>query len=1204
MKTWGAWKKVLKFAGAIAVVSGLLLLTNFRGRATRFEGARRRVSSTAAEGVSRLPSAKGRPKWIKSYGNLPLSFEENQGQTAQEVRYLSRGAGYELFLTSQEAVLALRGPMPHDLSPRHRFATLRAIREASRARTMSAVRMRFEGANPAAQISATGRLLKRTNYFIGNDRNKWRTDVPSYARVKYAGIYPGVDLVFYGNQRRLEYDFIVAPGADPKAIRLGLQGARRLRTNARGDLVLSVSGGEVVLQKPVVYQMLKGERHELAGNYVLEKGDQISFSVPAYDRSEPLIFDPVLNYSSYLGGTSDDQGLGIAVDSAGDAFVAGTSFSIDFPTTGSAFQPGPLASNLNGEVFVTEMNPAGTAELYSTYLAGSIGESAMALALDSSGKIYITGQTLSSDFPTTSNALKQSPNAGNVNGTSFITKLDPAQSAANQLVYSSYLGGTDGSPLAFSDIGQGIAVDVNGIAYVVGYTDSSASTTTTSLPNFPILNGFQTALGNANGNGFLAKIDTTKSGAASLLYSTYLGGAGANQAVRLGFGDAAFGVAVDTSGNAYITGATSSTDFPTNGTVPAFQTALQAGNTQGTAFVTKIDTTKNGPTSLVYSTYLGGEVFEEGFAIALGPNNVAYVTGTTESLMFPLFPIPPATGTPFQTTGHTSGNAFVSLIDTGMSGSSSLTYSTYLGGSVSDTGNAIQVDAQGNAYVAGATSSSADFPLVPGALQPVYPGAAADGFVSKLNPGGNGAADLLYSSFFGGSGCSAIVGCVNQDEADAIALDTATPPNVYITGATFSAANFPVFPNPGAFQTSLNGAGSGTSDAFVAKLTLIPTLEVVPASLDFGIQPVGVTSVPQTVTVTNNNNGTVTFSSISITGANSADFSVASDTCSPSVAAGAQCTVSVTFKPSVAAGEAATLVFTDSDVNSPQNVSLSGTGSASAPGVGLVPTSLAFGGQLLTTTSAAKMVTLTNTGTSSLTVNTIGTSGDFAQTNTCGTLPATLAASANCTISVTFAPTVLGARTGTLTITDNAGGSPHTVPLTGTGWDFNVSAAPSTVTVKDGKSVNFTVTMTPLGGFTQAVTVACSGAPMKATCIPVPASVAAADGVTPQTSTVTVTTAALMVPQPWRPVPPLSIRQIVPLVVAGSLLFLLLFARRPRTRLGLATAMLIFAILAGCSGPKAPGTPKGTTNLTITCASTGSAGTVTKPPLTVALTVN
>ena len=1192
MKTGSSWVKGLKFAGFTLTVSILLVLANSRDISKRVHPRDVRLSPAAMSGASSLDRTKQDSQWREAYGKLPLSFEENVGQTVQEVRYVSHGAGYELFLTPQEAVVTLRTPVSLDLSPRHRFKTMRALREALRARKMTAVRMSFEGANPAAQISATDRLLKKTNYFIGSDPKKWRTGVASYARVKYTDIYPGVDLVFYGNQRKLEYDFVVAPGANPQAIRLSLEGARKLRVNARGDVVLSVAGGEMVLQKPVVYQMLKGQRHEIPGRYILAKGHQVSFSVPSYDKSVPLILDPVLNYSTYLGGSSDEggggsQSFGIAVDANGNAFVAGTTFSTDFPTTATGFHPGPLGSNLNGEVFVTEMNPTGTAEVYSTYLTGvslspTGGEFGVALALDPSGKVYLTGLTFSSDFPTTTNALKQSPNLTNAGvGTSFISKIDPAISGAGSLVYSSYIGGTGGSA-ALADFGNSIAADAAGNAYVTGITLSSPGS---GLSNFPVLNAFQAVpTDSADGNAFLTRIDTTKSGNASLIYSTYLGGAGAN-AATLGFADAGFGVAADSSGNAYIVGATASTDFPT--TVNAFQALSPAGNTQGTAFVTKIDTTKTGNASLVYSTYLGGEVSDFGVGIALGPGNVAYATGGTKSLLFP------TTLGAFQRTGNAKGVAFVSLVDTSKAGAASLQYSTYLGGTNEDGGNAIQADSTGNAYVVGTTIST-DFPVTPGALEPTLPSAAGNGFLTKLNPGGNGAADLKYSTFFGGNGAT-------QEQGFAIALDAANPPNAFITGQTFSsAASFPIFPST-AFQKTLKG----TSDAFIAKLTLIPTLAVSPTSLAFGIQPINITSAPQIVTLTNNTSDPIPFpgSSVTFSGANAADFTSPSNTCGASIAAGASCTVSVTFKPSPpGSAESATLVITvvitNGGLSSSQSfhVSLTGTGTAAAPGVGFAPTSLTFSGQLLTTTSAAKTVTLTNTGSGSLTINTIGISGDFAQANTCGALPAPLAAGANCVISVTFAPTAVGARTGTLTVTDNAGGSPHTVPLTGTGWDFTLTA-PATVTVKKGRTGSFNVTITPLGGFNQAVTITCTGATMPVTCTPV-SPVTPADGVTPVNSAVSISAIGMMIPpSPRMPTPPMSIRQIVPLLLALSLLVGLLRTRRLQTRLGMVMTIIVLLAVAGCGDNSK--VRKGTTNLTITASSGGVNKTAT-----VALTIN
>jgi hypothetical protein len=1200
MKTWDSREKIVKFVGVAILVSSLMLFGVMRNRGKHFAQPAMGRSSVTTAGAANSPLGKDSSKWASAYRKLPLSFEQNVGQTAQEVRYLSHGSGYELFLTPTEAVLALRPPVSHDLSPRHRFKTVRALREALRARTITAVRVRFEGANPAAKISGMEHLRKKTNYFVGSDPQKWHAGVPSFGRVKYADIYPGVDVVFYGNQRQLEYDFVVAPRADPKAIRLNLEGARKLRISARGDVVLSVPGGEVLLQRPVVYQIVRGERHEIAGRYALGKNHQVTFSVPSYDRSEPLILDPVLNYSTYLGGSSDEgeEPFGIAVDSSGDAFVAGTTFSNDFPTTGSGFDPGPPASGAtSGAVFVTEMNPTGTEEYYSTYLAGSTGELGVALALDPSGKIYVTGLTFSSDFPTTSNALKQSPNAANLNlGTSFISKIDPTLRGTNSLVYSSYIGGTDGTGVN-TDFGEGIAADANGNAYVTGITVSSPGS---GLSNFPVLNAFQaTPTDSADGNAFLTRIDTTQSGTSSLIYSTYLGGAGAN-AGNLGFADAGWGVAVDSSSNAYIVGATSSTDFPT--TTGAFKTTSPAGNVNGAAFVTKIDTTKSGNASLIYSTYLGGEVSDEGFGIALGPNNVAYATGTTESLLFPT-----TTGA-FQTTGNAAGIAFLSLVDTGKTGAASLPYSTYLGGSGTATGNSVRADGTGNAYVVGSTDSPS-FPVTPGAFEPVYPGAHANGFVSKINPGGNGAADLVYSTFFGGNGAG-------QEQGFAIALDTSNPPDAYITGQTFStASSFPVFPPatavPPAFQTNLNGL----SDAFVAKLTLIPTLDVSPASLNFGIQPVGVVSVPQSVTLTNNTSDPIPFlgSSVSFSGSNAADFSSPSNTCGASIAAGASCTVSAVFTPSVAAAESATLVITvvitDGGLSSSPSfdVSLSGTGSATAPGVGLVPTSLPFGGQMLTTTSAAQTVTLTNTGAGALTINSIAGSGDFAATSTgataCPISPATLTGGANCTISVTFAPTALGARTGTLTITDNAGGSPHTIPLTGSGWDFTLTGPTTTQTVTSAAPLKFNVTMTPLGGFNQAVGLTCTGAPTNTTCV-VATPVTAADGTTAQNAQVTVTTtAAGLMPPLSVPAPPVSMPQLVPVILVMMLLFLLPRTKRLRLRLGMVAAMLMLIVLAGCSGPGKHVTPPVNATLTITGTSNGTAGTVNHA-VTVALTVN
>ena len=1071
MKMRGVGGNTLKFMSVGILVCGVLLFTVFGSGVKR--GLHGKASSTPpGTGGARPASSKDNSRWAETYGKLPMSFEENMGQTAREVRYVSHGGKYDLFLTSQEAVVALHPSGHLDFSPRHRFATIRALHEARRnarqADRTTVLRLELEGANPQTQIAGTDPLPGKVNYFTGNDPRKWHTDVPTYAKVKYSGVYPGIDLIFYGNPHSLEYDFIVAPGANPEAVALNVKGARKMRINSRGDVIVSVPDGEVVLQKPVIYQQAKGERREVAGGYVIASNHRITFSVPNYDRREPLVLDPVLNYSTYVGGTSNDNAFGIALDSNGDAFIAGASSSTDFPTTSNAFMPQPLASNVGGAVaaFVAELNPAGNTLLYSSYIAGSTpGEIAFGVAADPTGKaVYVTGQTFSPDFPTTSTiaGFKTGTNAGAVNGTSFLVKLDPTQATgANSFVYSTFIGGTNGT---IGDLGQAVAADSSGVAYVVGFTDSTPGNT---LATFPVVNGFQTTLNNSNGNAFLAKIDTTKS-ANALLYSTYLGGNGVNFAGGggLGIGDAAFGVTIDSSGKAYIAGSTSSTDFNTLGTANGKFLTYPAGNTTDAAFFCQVDTTKLANLSLLYLTYLGGTGPDFGFAIALGPNNVAYLTGQTGSLNFPL------SAGAFQTTGSASGVVFVSLIDTAQSVANSLTHSTFLGGNGGDDGRGIQADSQGNAYVAGATSSG-DFPVSAGAFQPkLATGAFGNGFVSKLDPT---LSSLLYSSYFGGGGDAN-----NQDldTADGIAIDSSSPPHAFIAGQTFS-TNLPVAGTPVApLHAGLNGTAS---DAFVAKLSLIPTLTITPAAgstIDFGTVQIGTTSAPQTVTLTNNTNASIAFTSAALSGTNAADYAVTTAGCSPNIVVGTPCVVSITFTPTIVAppSEVATLTITDGDSTSPQVFNLTGKGTNTAP-------------------------------------------------------------------------------------------------------DFTLTGPAGTPTTKDGTTLNFPVTVTPVGGFSSAVTFTCTSAPtlMLGACT---ATTVTPNGA-PIDSTVTVTSTAAVVPPVSPRIPPPSVRQLVPFVLALLLLFLLPTARRLRTRFAMGTAMILFLVLAGCSGAQKPHTAKGNYALTI-----------------------
>ena len=701
-----------------------------------------------------------------AFGKLPLSFEANQGQTDKQVKFVSRGSGYALFLTSTEAVLSLKTE-----SGRHakKDSVLPIARTQKPLVQKSAVlRMRLERANSNAKVSGIDELAGKSNYFIGNDAAKWRSNIPTFGRVKYQQVYSGVDLVYYGNQRELEYDFVLAPGADPRQIELSFDGARRLRLDADGDLIVSIAGGEVIEPKPVIYQDIGGRRQRVAGGYALRNGRTVGFKLAGYDVRRSLTIDPSVVYSTYLGGNATDVGYGIALDSSANAYVTGYTQSSNFPTTAGAFQ-----TTLGGsdDAFISKLNSSGSMLVYSTYLGGNKVNVGYGIAVDSSGNAYVTGQTASSDFPTTAGAFQTTfgRNGESPVATAFVSKLNSSGSA---LIYSTYLGGS------YQDGGHGIALDSSGNAYVTGYTYSSNFPTTSS--NFPATVGaFQAAIGADDvGTGFVSKLDSRGS---MLVYSTYLGGSTS---------DSGNGIAVDSSGNAYVIGATSSSDFPT--TAGAFQTTLLASEYGSNAFISKLNSVGS---TLVYSTYLGGSTSDYGYGIAVDSSGNAYVTGATYSSDFP------TTAGAFQTTsGSANGNAFVSKLN---SSGSALVYSSYLGGNASNNGNGfgdygsgIALDSSGNAYVTGQTTSS-DFPTTMGAFQTTKPG-ILNAFVSKLNSRGS---MLVYSTYLGGS---------TEDYGHGIAVDSSG--NAYVAGSTTS-SNFPT--TAGAFQTTL----AGTENAFVSKIS-------------------------------------------------------------------------------------------------------------------------------------------------------------------------------------------------------------------------------------------------------------------------------------------------------------------------------------------------------------------------------------------------
>jgi hypothetical protein len=1014
-------------------------------RESSSSGARQEVRGRVAENLARLP----------------LSFEPNRGQTDSRVKYMARGRGYTLFLTGDEAVLTLRR---HSASSRQSSVangqSPRTVDNAPRTDdSPSVLRMSLVGANPTARLAGLDELPGKSNYFIGNDPAKWRTNVPQFRKVVRRQVYPGIDLVYYGRQRELEYDFNVAPGADPGDIRFNIQGAENLRIDSTGDLIVSVPGGELRMHKPDVYQMVGQTRQPVGGSYRLASLHEVALQISAYDPSKALIIDPVLSYSTYLGGNNIDVAKGIAVGSDGTAFIVGETDSGDFPTA-HALQPNQGGGvDFPDDIFVSKISSDGSTLIYSTYLGGEAREYAGGITVDSFGSAYITGTTLSVDYPTTQNGFQP---AGGTDGQldkvndryftdAVVTKLNPAGSA---LAYSSFYTsstvtpsheqgfaiavdangdafvtgsttindsafviGVDatGSALLYelfldgngNDQGFGIASDRNGVATVTGFTNST---------NFPVTgNALQAAFGGA-ADGFVARI----SAAGVPTYVSYLGGTGADQ------GNA---VTLDATGIAYVAGVTNTTAANLSFAIPGapYQSdcTLNASlNCEGDAFVAKMDLTQAGAASLLYFTYLGGSNAETGAGIAVDSANSAYVTGFTNSPDFPVF------GGAFQSNyGGGNTDAFVTKLD---AGATALVYSSYLGGSNAEEGKGIAVDVNANAYVAGQTCSS-DFPTAR-PLQATQAG-NCDAFVAKVRVG----PDIHLSASSLSFGAQAVgttsiaqtvtvtsIGDSNLDIASvgisgnfqiqsdsctgaSLAVDQICTISVTFTPTSFGpkTGTLTLTDNVAPLTHTVSLSGSGTN------------ISLTPTELFFGDQGVGSTSGPQTITVTNTGTGAITIYGIDTGG----DFAQ-NNTCTNSLASGASCIITVTFTPTVSGIITGQVTVTDDDPTSPQVIVVSGHGTA--PVAAVAPTNLAFGDQ--GATAAPQIVTLSNNGNAPLSITSISVSGAFSQTSTCG---GTLVAGASCQISVSFVPTAPGTASGQVSIADNAAGSPQVVALSG-----------------------------------------------------------------------------------------------------------------------------------------------------------------------------
>lgn len=692
----------------------------------------------------------------------PLRFERNDGQLDANVKFVARGRGSTLFLTPRAAVLATTTPGQPGSSQEE-----------------VVLEQRLAGANPAPALVGLDPLPGRSHYYVGGEPARWQRDVPHYSRVKYAEVYPGIDLIYYGADETLEYDFVVAPGADWTAIRLEFPGADRVRLDPAGDLLVEVGPVTFRLPEPVTYQTVENRRRPVASRYVLEPTGTVSFEVGPHDPRYSLIIDPRLQYSTLLGGDGLDIGLDIALDKDGNVYITGQARSTDFPLEN------PVRDSMGGDrdAFVAKFNPTLTTLIYSTYLGGGAPDRGHGIAVDAEGNAYVTGFTKSGNFPATPGAFDTScgtdgfcnPTASGaitVHSDAFVAKLDPD----GALVYGTYLGHSE------TDIGQAIAVDALGSAYVTGSTQSRHFPTTRGVLQ-PACAGGNPLADFCPTDAFVTRLNPAGS---DLVYSTFLGGSGSDRAF-----DIAINPEPGLASPVYVTGSTqSSSDFPT--TPGAVQPGF-SGGTGGDAFVAKLNALGK---ALEYSTHLGGTDYDDPRSLAVDSLGHAYVLGTTASADFP------TTSGAFDTTCGSDGDCdftgmfsyvdgFVTKLNPDGTG---LVYSTYLGGSRIEFVGGITVDETFHAYVTGETTST-DFPTA-SPIQTTNQG-GAEAFVSKLNPAGS---TLVYSTYLGGIG---------SDHGHGIAVDAKG--NAYFAGLAG-----PGFPTTlGAFQTAL---GDSSGDAYVARI--------------------------------------------------------------------------------------------------------------------------------------------------------------------------------------------------------------------------------------------------------------------------------------------------------------------------------------------------------------------------------------------------
>jgi hypothetical protein len=1195
-------------------------------------------------------AAKSSHAKIRLAGKLsqvPLAFEPTVGEPDSASQFLSRNKNYTLFLTPAEAVFSFRSAGNGTQTSRD-------------AAQPSAIQMKFVNANSDARIFGQEESGAVSNYFIGKDPRNWRTNVPSYRSIREHNLYDGIDLLYYGKDNELEHDLVVAPGKNPNVIAITFPEATSVKTNGAGDLIVRTAQGELRLQKPRIYQQRGVNPVEVEGGYVLQSANQIGFRVGKYNQSEPLVIDPVLEFSTYLGGNDDESVGGVAVDTSGNIYVVGGTASANFPLQN------PLNPNPNPNVcgtapntfhcsigFITKFDPTGTSLVYSTYFGGTgANEGAGSPAVDASGNLYVAGITSSSDFPTTAGAFSTTFDGGSCTSLGYVcyeAYVAKFNASGSTLIYSTYLGGIGGD--SFVQAPRGLAVDGLGRVYVTGSTVSSSFPTTTgAFQTKCALNTLGTAC--AAQKAFVSVLNPAGS---ALVYSTYLGGSGTDQGKA---------IAVDSAGSAVITGWTFSTDFPLANPMQAqpagaFFTKLtpdgsgllyssyfgtinppnfyiqtlpdtialdvggnvyiggseSSGSAGYTAFLSKID--KSGG-ALVYSANLTGastSPFTEIFDVAVNSLGQAYVTGDTNvtGLTQVNSPLPNYAGGKCTNPGQYScTHGFVAEFN---ASGNSLLFSTYLGGSNVDAGVALAIDTSQSIYVVGQTNSS-DFPVA-NAYQRNYGGGTClgapcfDAFLAKIQPPSISPSPTALAfppQLVGVPSAPQTVTITNSNTQPVQILSLVASTNFSETDACsgnipggstciVNASFIPTVTGPISGNLTINFGGSGgTTVVALTGSGIQPTAPVIsPSSLQFNPQAIGNPSTAQVITVTAQGTGPLNIASI----ATSSDFPQTNN-CVGSVSPGSTCSISVVFTPQAPGARNGQITINDNATNTPQIVSLTGMGTG--PFALLSATSLQFSPQAFDTISAGQPVTVTNTGNSVLNISSIIASPDFGETDNCG---ATIAPTASCSISVTFSPTGLGGRSGSIQVTDNAFGSPQGTQLTGKGV-FSIgpsSGSSGSATVTAGQTATYQLGLGPQN-FSGSVALTYSPVTVvpSATCSVAPNPVVL-NGTTAPLVTVLVTTMArsgTSLPFPTRRFYGPSAYQ---LPSSRWLFYLLLslalvwasrkFRRIPLT---LSMALLLVVLVSGCSsggsgtqpgGGGSTGTPAGTYQLVVTASSSG-----------------